>query len=229
MGKRYRQEIPIVGQSHWCEGRTLLGFKCHQVVRNDSDHCEAGHPNRLRHTNIAPTNNSNKSTASPIQDSYDIETARTLLPEYSEIFSGQHPAPGSGQNALPGYLAARIGDPDLDFDITTTIRPVLRHDSPDTVELAIECDRGIGRVNIDNSGPSDRSINAVSILVSYHLPTEDPIVRQAEMAMIDNIVDWGKSRATIRIVGTPGKLPTLYGPNGQVAHLPHVEPEIEIT
>lgn len=38
---------PIPGQSHWCEG---LGDTCTQVVRNDSDHCESGHENRVVNT-----------------------------------------------------------------------------------------------------------------------------------------------------------------------------------
>ena len=39
---------PVAGQSRWCEG---LGNTCAQVVGNDSDHCEAGHPNAV-HTEI---------------------------------------------------------------------------------------------------------------------------------------------------------------------------------
>ena len=37
---------PAKGVSHWCEGRTLHGERCANVVRDDSDHCEAGHYNR---------------------------------------------------------------------------------------------------------------------------------------------------------------------------------------
>lgn len=36
---------PIEGQSHWCEG---LSDTCAQVVKNDSDHCEARHSNAIR-------------------------------------------------------------------------------------------------------------------------------------------------------------------------------------
>jgi RNA polymerase subunit RPABC4/transcription elongation factor Spt4 len=39
---------PVEGRSHFCEGRTLFGRKCHHVVSNDSDHCEAGHKNKIR-------------------------------------------------------------------------------------------------------------------------------------------------------------------------------------
>jgi hypothetical protein len=39
---------PIEGQSHWCEGHTLFGRKCRNVVLNTSGHCEAGHKNTIR-------------------------------------------------------------------------------------------------------------------------------------------------------------------------------------
>ena len=42
------QNIPTPGQSHWCDGRTLSGRGCKNVVADDSDHCEAGHPNKIR-------------------------------------------------------------------------------------------------------------------------------------------------------------------------------------
>jgi hypothetical protein len=34
--------------SHPCEGKTLLGQPCLNVVRDDSDQCAAGHPNQVR-------------------------------------------------------------------------------------------------------------------------------------------------------------------------------------
>ena len=47
--------IPIEGWSHWCDGDTkfmssLSGRprECNNVVRNDSERCAAGHPNRIR-------------------------------------------------------------------------------------------------------------------------------------------------------------------------------------
>jgi hypothetical protein len=39
---------PIEGQSHWCEARNINGTKCQNIVRDDSDHCEAGHENAIR-------------------------------------------------------------------------------------------------------------------------------------------------------------------------------------
>ena len=39
---------PVPSKSHWCEGRTQQGRECHQVVSNDSDHCEAGHKNKIQ-------------------------------------------------------------------------------------------------------------------------------------------------------------------------------------
>lgn len=47
----YRTEgKPIEGQSHWCEGYTRWGLrhKCNNIVSNDSDHCAAGHRNKIR-------------------------------------------------------------------------------------------------------------------------------------------------------------------------------------
>ena len=47
----YRTEgKPIEGQSHWCEGYTrwVLRHKCNNIVSNDSDHCAAGHRNKIR-------------------------------------------------------------------------------------------------------------------------------------------------------------------------------------
>lgn len=48
MTKAQRRDLasakPVPGQSHWCEG---LGDTCAQVVKNDSDHCEAGHENHV--------------------------------------------------------------------------------------------------------------------------------------------------------------------------------------
>jgi hypothetical protein len=43
-----RREHPIEGQSHWCDGWTADEELCCQIVSNDSDHCEAGHPNQIR-------------------------------------------------------------------------------------------------------------------------------------------------------------------------------------
>jgi hypothetical protein len=48
MSDKGKQQGPIDGQSHWCDGQTTDEEPCYQVVRNDSDHCEAGHPNRIR-------------------------------------------------------------------------------------------------------------------------------------------------------------------------------------
>ena len=43
-----KSDVPIKGRSHYCEGYTAQGRQCTQIVRNDSDHCEAGHDNRPR-------------------------------------------------------------------------------------------------------------------------------------------------------------------------------------
>ena len=46
-----RIPIPYSHQSHPCEGRRVDGQVCQQVVADTSDHCEAGHPNKVR-TNV---------------------------------------------------------------------------------------------------------------------------------------------------------------------------------
>lgn len=48
VSSRDRREVPIEGQSHWCDGWTADEERCYQIVSDDSDHCEAGHPNRIR-------------------------------------------------------------------------------------------------------------------------------------------------------------------------------------
>jgi hypothetical protein len=52
MGKQREREMPIEGQSHWCEGwvinPTSYDRRCRNIVSNDSDHCEAGHKNIVR-------------------------------------------------------------------------------------------------------------------------------------------------------------------------------------
>jgi hypothetical protein len=42
------RSTPIEGQSHWCDGKTTDEEPCYQIVRDDSDHCETGHKNRIR-------------------------------------------------------------------------------------------------------------------------------------------------------------------------------------
>ena len=42
------KQEPIEGQSHLCDGFTAQYEPCSNVVRNDSDHCSAGHKNQLR-------------------------------------------------------------------------------------------------------------------------------------------------------------------------------------
>ena len=47
------QGTPVEGQSHWCDGKIVVegSYKkrpCRNIVRNDSDHCAAGHKNRPR-------------------------------------------------------------------------------------------------------------------------------------------------------------------------------------
>jgi transcriptional regulator with XRE-family HTH domain len=70
---------PIKGQSHWCDGSTADGEPCYQVVRNDSDHCEAGHSNKIR---------SEPTTDSRISDS-NAQDAKMTSFEIDEIPSTQ--------------------------------------------------------------------------------------------------------------------------------------------
>lgn len=55
-----KSDAPIEGQSHWCDGlvnkeaRPKDGVRlCHNIVRNDSDRCAAGHYNRPRPLPVA--------------------------------------------------------------------------------------------------------------------------------------------------------------------------------
>jgi hypothetical protein len=47
MGRWLGRAKPVIGKSHWCEGTNVDGTACRQIVSDFSDHCEAGHPNRL--------------------------------------------------------------------------------------------------------------------------------------------------------------------------------------
>jgi hypothetical protein len=52
----HQQQASTGGQSHWCEGYVVKksGSRreslrpCLNLVRNDSDHCEAGHKNKIK-------------------------------------------------------------------------------------------------------------------------------------------------------------------------------------
>ena len=76
---------PIEGRSHWCDGWVRYGeLRCGNVVSNDSDHCEAGHPNKLRDQNRSNSwpyphspprltvDSPLQDTASPEEPSYEI-------------------------------------------------------------------------------------------------------------------------------------------------------------
>ena len=122
---------------------------------------------------------------------------------------------------------ASIGDPDLDFDVTTIMRPVLRYDSPDQIELMIECDGGIGGWDSDGSGLDELDcVNSISIGLGYRLPADirEQPEHRAAMDIIDRLVHWGEIRATVRIVCAPGKFSTLYGPDNQAVYLPRTQP-----
>jgi hypothetical protein len=71
------KNIPIEGQSHRCDGRALgrlpgLFRPCDNVVRDDSDRCAAGHPNKIR-VGQSPisTDNTPSGTVAPSVFSYE--------------------------------------------------------------------------------------------------------------------------------------------------------------
>jgi hypothetical protein len=52
MSNRIQLEVPVEGQSHWCDSKTRDNKFCRNVVRNDSNHCAAGHKNKIRPISI---------------------------------------------------------------------------------------------------------------------------------------------------------------------------------
>jgi hypothetical protein len=210
---------PIEGQSHWCDGWNRQAFPgngwrfrlpCGNIVRNDSDHCEAGHKNKIR---TQPSANINQADIVSDHVSLDIDDLADTKAE----------ALIKGMSA--NDRVAKIGDSDLDFDVIAIMRPVFRHDSPDLVELAIECEGGIGGWDNDDSSIDDMGrVDTVSIGVTYHAFPEKQIEHRATMIMIDRIIRWGEARAVVRIVCAPDKLSTIYGPDDQVALLPRSKP-----
>ena len=72
--------LPVEGQSHWCEGKTRFGFRCRHIVRNENDHCEAGHVNKIRVLKVGTLTLRDQSVTS--RASFDIdELAATVTPE----------------------------------------------------------------------------------------------------------------------------------------------------
>jgi hypothetical protein len=75
-----KPEEPIEGQSHWCDGyitterrdgRAELQIRsCFNVVRNDNDHCEAGHMNKIRLSGVMSTDVIRELNADPT--SYEV-------------------------------------------------------------------------------------------------------------------------------------------------------------
>lgn len=84
----YTHPGPIEGQSHWCDedvaavprGRisdvwgnaSKSTRSCLNVVRNDSDHCAAGHKNKLRLAGVTSIDGINWPVHDPAWDSYEV-------------------------------------------------------------------------------------------------------------------------------------------------------------
>ena len=117
---------------------------------------------------------------------------------------------------------ACAGDADLDFDVSTRLRPVVRFDSPDLVELVIQGEGGVGGWDGNGDGIIEdcEQVTHVQIALGFHLRVREQAQRQLVMMMIDRIVQWGEDRAVVRITAAPGKLSTIYGPDGKVAVIP---------
>lgn len=80
---------PVPGRSHWCEGRFNT---CAQVVRNSSDHCEAGHKNKrvfdsLRMRNPGRYADKGFGAPSPASDDVDDLAPDPLAEEVGTKFS----------------------------------------------------------------------------------------------------------------------------------------------
>lgn len=132
--------------------------------------------------------------------------------------------PGRTRESAVADFAARIGDPDVDFDVTTTLRSVVRCETDAMIELVIECEGGIGGwANETGSIHDVDRVLSVSIVAGFHIADEPlrPLVRD----MIERIVGWGTEGATVRMVSAPGRLATLYGPDDEVAYLPRADPD----
>ena len=85
MSESHEQGVPIYGQSHWCEGRNINGMKCQNIVRNDSDHCEAGHPNEVYPVDVMSM--AGASAIQPRPESYGVEdlASQNTAPDWRKV------------------------------------------------------------------------------------------------------------------------------------------------
>lgn len=92
MRRTRRQSVAIKGQSHFCDGYRKSIFPSRRsprnnVVRDDSDHCEAGHPNRLR------TSPSDTTSRTPTSVGVVNESESLSVEDISSVgLGGQSPA-----------------------------------------------------------------------------------------------------------------------------------------
>ena len=121
--------------------------------------------------------------------------------------------------------AAHIGDPDVDFDISAVLCPVLRYDTDETFELLVEFRSVVGGVYSDEEVLTDSDIESISMTVVFL--AEDSCPRPDAEAMIDRLCRWGGAESVVRIVSAPGKATTVYGPDDEVAFLPRMELELQ--
>ena len=77
---------PIEGQSHWCDGQTTDEEPCYQIVRNGSDHCEAGHGNRVR-----VLQDSAQEVQGPVTDAWGLIPASEPSPEIETMVDARAP------------------------------------------------------------------------------------------------------------------------------------------
>ena len=107
------KSVPVDGQSHWCDRRTLLGKRCRNVVSNNSERCEAGHPNAIRFPGtrlIGPTRNLNfdASALSPTFETDGLvaeDAHRQALPCYSGL------VPNCSEDLVFRGLVHQVSDP----------------------------------------------------------------------------------------------------------------------
>jgi hypothetical protein len=122
-----KESGPIRGQSHWCDGRTLSGKKCRQVVSNDNDHCAAGHPNKIRQRSIKTSERrGNAKTSSPttrgelslttdtLLDSAPQPPTATVLEQATELFAG----------IIEGYGTPTLDEGNIDSVFKLMLFPV---------------------------------------------------------------------------------------------------------
>jgi hypothetical protein len=110
-----KQQLPVRGRSHWCDGHTSDRRNCKQIVLNTSDHCEAGHPNFIRTLLTSKVTPQDVSAAFSAWETEDL-SSQTML-EHARAYSwrgrvkwlrGLKPGDYASWTGVGGSYAAEI-------------------------------------------------------------------------------------------------------------------------